>query len=45
MEAMQVIRKVDKPTEWVNSMLVVEKPKTRKLQICLDPRVLNKGNP
>ena len=43
MEAMQVIRKVDELTEWVNSMVVVEKPKTRKLRICLDPRALNKA--
>ena len=43
MEAMQVIRKVDKATEWVNSMVVVEKPKTHKLRICLDPRALNKA--
>ena len=42
MEAMQVIRKVDEPTEWVNSIVVVEKPKTHKMRICLDPRALNK---
>ena len=31
MEALQVIRKIDEPTERVNSMVVVEKPKTHKL--------------
>ena len=41
MEKMKVIRKVDQPTEWVNSLVVVEKPKTKKLRVCLDPRPLN----
>ncbi|CAC5390471.1 unnamed protein product [Mytilus coruscus] len=35
--------KVDEPTDWVNSLVVVEKPKTGKLRICLDPRNLNKA--
>ena len=43
MEAMDVIRKVDEPIEWVNSLVVVEKPKSKKLRICLDPRPLNKA--
>ena len=43
MEAMDVIRKVDEPTEWVNSLVVVEKPKSKKLRVCLDPRPLNKA--
>ena len=33
-----MIRKVDEPTEWVNSLVVVEKPKSKKLPVCLDPR-------
>ena len=41
MEATGVIRKVDQPTEWVNSLVVTEKPKSKKLRICLDPRPLN----
>jgi transposase InsO family protein len=41
MEKYKVIKKVDYPTDWVNSMVVVEKPKTRKLRICLDPKNLN----
>ena len=40
---MDVIRKVDEPTEWVNSLVVVEKPKSKKLRVCLDPRPLNKA--
>ncbi|VDI02664.1 Hypothetical predicted protein, partial [Mytilus galloprovincialis] len=43
MEDKEVIRKVDEPTDWVNSLVVVEKPKTGKLRICLDPRNLNKA--
>ena len=41
MERAKVIRKVDQPTEWVNSLVIVEKPKTKKLRVCLDPRPLN----
>ena len=42
MEETGVIRKVDEPTEWVNSLLVGEKP-NGDLRICLDPRDLNKA--
>lgn len=35
-----VISAVDYPTDWVNSLLIVEKS-TGNLRICLDPRVLN----
>lgn len=42
MEEDGIISKVDKPTEWVNSMVVVEK-KTGGVRICLDPRELNKA--
>ena len=41
MEAMGVIRKVDEPTDWVNSLVVIEKPTSKKLRVCLDPRPLN----
>ena len=37
-----MIRKIDEPTEWVNSMVLVEKP-SGGLRICLDPRDLNKS--
>ncbi|KAI8506223.1 hypothetical protein Bbelb_156500 [Branchiostoma belcheri] len=43
MERLGVIRKVDEPTDWVNSLVVVEKPRTGKLRVCLDPRDLNKA--
>ena len=41
MEKMKVIRKVDQSTQWVNSLVVVEKLKTKKLRVYLDPRPLN----
>lgn len=41
MEKIGVIEKVSKPTEWVNSMVLVEKSQS-KLRVCLDPTDLNK---
>ena len=41
MEKTGVIRKVDEPTEWISSVVVVEKPNS-ELRIFLDPRDLNK---
>jgi len=45
MAAANIIERVDQPTDWVSSMLVVIHPlKLRgetKLRICLDPRDLN----
>ncbi|KAL6471840.1 hypothetical protein MHYP_G00204900 [Metynnis hypsauchen] len=43
MEKMDIITKVTEPTEWVNALVAVEKPKTGKLRVCLDPRPLNKA--
>jgi hypothetical protein len=40
MQAAGVIAKVTRPTDWVNSLVVVEKP-NGKLRICLDPKDLN----
>ena len=40
MEKCDVITKVTEPTEWVNSLVVVEK-QSGKLRVCLDPRDLN----
>ena len=37
-----IITKVTKPTPWVNSMVIVEKP-DKSLRICLDPLHLNKA--
>jgi hypothetical protein len=41
MEAEKVIEKVDHPTDWVSSLVIVEKH-GGGLRICLDPRDLNK---
>ena len=41
-ESLGVITKVNEPTEWVNSITIVEK-KNGTLRICLDPRDLNKA--
>ena len=43
MENVHIIAKVTEPTDWVNSLVVVEKPKTGKLRICLDPKALNEA--
>ncbi len=43
MEDNSIITKVTEPTDWVNSMVVVEKPETGKLRVCLDPHDLNKA--
>lgn len=40
MEAKGIICKVTEPTEWVNSLICVEKP-NGKLRVCLDPKALN----
>ena len=42
MEKLNVIKKVEKPTPWVNSMTIVHKP-DGSLRICLDPTDLNKA--
>ena len=42
MEEMDVIEKVEKATDWVNALVVGEKP-SGKLRISLDPRPLNKA--
>ena len=41
MEHDGVIKKQEEPTDWLNSMIIVETPK--KLRICIDPRDLNKA--
>lgn len=42
MEKMDVINKVTEPTEWVSSLIIIEK-KNGQLRVCLDPRNLNKA--
>ena len=39
---MDIIEPVQKPTDWVNGLVLVEKP-NGKLRVCLDPRPLNKA--
>ena len=39
---LDIIEPVLKPTDWVNGLVVVEKP-NQKLRVCLDPRPLNKA--
>ena len=42
MEKMEIIEHINEPTDWVNSMVVVEKP-NGNLRICLDPKHLSKA--
>ena len=42
LEEKDVIQKVDIPTPWVNSLVIVEK-RDGSLRLCLDPRDLNKA--
>ena len=39
---MKIIGPIEKPTDWVNSMVVVKKP-NGNLRICIDPRNLNRA--
>ncbi|GBN22426.1 Transposon Ty3-G Gag-Pol polyprotein [Araneus ventricosus] len=41
LEADKIISKVNKPTDWVQSLVIVEKP-NGSLRLCLDPRDLNR---
>ncbi|CDQ74896.1 unnamed protein product [Oncorhynchus mykiss] len=43
MEQSDIVTKVTEPTDWVNALVVVEKPRTGKLRVCLDQRDLNKA--
>ncbi|GFX79983.1 transposon Ty3-I Gag-Pol polyprotein [Trichonephila clavipes] len=36
-----IVSKVNKPTDWVQSLVIVERP-NGNLRLCLDPRDLNK---
>ena len=42
MEHLGAIEKVDQPTKWVNSIVIVEKP-DGNLRICLDQKDLNRA--
>ena len=42
MEKEEIIARVTQPTDWVNSLVIREKPNGR-LRLCLDPKVLNEA--
>lgn len=42
LESKGIIKKVDKPTEWVHPLVIVEKP-NGDLRLCLDPKELNQA--
>ena len=42
MEQLGVVEKQTEPTDWVNSMVTVQRP-NKKLRICIDPQDLNKA--
>ena len=42
MEKLGTIEKIHTPTEWLNTLVVIEKP-NGKFRVCLDPRPLNKA--
>ena len=42
LEARGVIEKVERPTEWVNSVVITRKA-NGNLRLCLDPKPLNKA--
>lgn len=42
LEGLQVIETVNKPTDWVSSLLAFKKTND-KLRICIDPKPLNKA--
>ena len=42
MASLNIISKVETPTQWVSPIVVVKKP-SGKVRICLDPRELNKA--
>ena len=42
MVSLGVIEKVDKPTDWVNSIVIVEKS-NGDIRLCLDPKDLNRA--
>ena len=41
LEKLQVLKKVTEPTDWISSAVVVRKG--TKLQLCIDPKDLNKA--
>ena len=41
MKKLEIVAKVDEPTDWVNSIVIVGKPQSKSLRICIDPKSLN----
>ena len=39
----KTVGKVNEPTDWISSMVVVKKPQSNKFRICIDPRDLNQA--
>ena len=39
----KILGKVNEPTYWISSMVVVKKPQSYKLRICIDQRDLNQA--
>ena len=42
LESLEVIRREDKPTEWVSSMVATHKP-NGKVRVCIDSQHLNQA--
>ena len=42
LESKGIIQKVETPTDWISSLVVVKKP-SGKLRLCIDPKPLNKA--
>lgn len=42
LEQLQVVKKVEQPTEWVSALVIAEKP-NKDLRLCLDPKYLNEA--
>jgi hypothetical protein len=42
MKQLDVIDKIDEPSDWVSSLVIAEKP-DGQIRLCLDPRDLNKA--
>ena len=39
----KTVGKVNEPTDWISSMVVVKKPQSNKFRICIDSRDLNQA--
>ena len=39
----KTVGKVNEPTDWISSTVVVKKPQSNKFRICIDPRDLNQA--